>query len=75
MLSNDGDADQDALVIVDVIADVDLIHGTLACPSSVFQKLPNCTYVSNDGYVGPASFTYRVSDGSSRPTRRRSTSR
>ncbi len=53
VLDNDTDADGDFL---EVMAPTDPPHGTVSC-------FTTCSYQSDDGYLGPDSFDYIVSDG------------
>ena len=54
VLANDSDADGDTLAIT---AWTSGAHGTVTCTAT------GCTYVADDGYSGPDSFSYTVSDG------------
>ncbi len=52
---NDTDPDGDALVVVDIAQPA---HGTASVDAD-----GNIVYVPEDGYIGPDTFTYTVSDG------------
>ena len=55
MLSNDTDADNDALIVQSLTSPQ---HGGVAlCPTGPF------TYTPNTGFVGTDTFTYAVTDG------------
>ena len=56
VLDNDTDADGDFLEVILPTAPTDTPHGTVEC-------FTTCSYQSDDGYLGPDSFDYIVSDG------------
>ena len=56
VLDNDTDADGDFLEVILPTEPTDTPHGTVEC-------FTTCSYQSDDGYLGPDSFDYTVSDG------------
>jgi Bacterial Ig domain len=60
VLSNDSDADEDALTVT---GNTDPPHGTATCDPS-----GSCTYTPDAGYLGSDSFDYTVSDGTAADT-------
>ncbi len=54
VLANDSDPDGDPLTLT---GSTDGAHGTVTC------LFGSCTYTPDEGYSGPDTFTYSISDG------------
>ncbi len=58
---NDGDPDGDAFFVID---DSDTaVHGTIECVATTGDRCSVIQFTPEFAYVGPASFTYTISDG------------